>query len=247
MSAVGHGAEIGVLAQSRWNNPEPELVLVVSPQGRIVGATLGNDVNLRDVEGRSALLLGKAKDNNASCSLGPFIRLIDDGFGLDDMRRAEMTLKVEGEDGFELGATSSMLEISRDIEDLVGQATGPHHAYPDGFVLFCGTMFAPVVDRGEPGLGFTHRMGDLVADRLPAPGHARQPRAGLRGDRALELRGRRPDAQSRRPRAALGASGSPSPDRRTGPAGPVRVRDSGGPEGRGGEIARSGSAARSPP
>jgi fumarylacetoacetate (FAA) hydrolase family protein len=167
MSAVGHGTDIGVLAQSRWSNPEPELVLVVSPQGRIVGATLGNDVNLRDVEGRSALLLGKAKDNNASCSLGPFIRLVDDGFGLDDMRRAEVALKVAGEDGFELEAVSSMLEISRDIEDLVAQATGPHHAYPDGFVLFCGTMFAPVVDRGEPGLGFTHRVGDLV--RIGSP------------------------------------------------------------------------------
>jgi fumarylacetoacetate (FAA) hydrolase family protein len=163
MSAVGHGAKVGVHPSSRWNNPEPELVLVVSPGGRIVGAALGNDVNLRDVEGRSALLLGKAKDNNASCALGPFIRLVDATFGLDAMREAEIALTIEGEDdGFELRATSSMREISRDIEDLVGQAIGAHHGYPDGLVLFCGTMFAPVVDRAEPGLGFTHYRGDRV-------------------------------------------------------------------------------------
>jgi fumarylacetoacetate (FAA) hydrolase family protein len=170
MSAVGHGGEVGVHPKSRWNNPEPELVLVVSSAGRIVGATLGNDVNLRDVEGRSALLLGEAKDNNASCALGPLIRLVDDGFGLDTMRTAEVALTVTGEDGFKLAATSSMREISRDVEELVGHAIGAHHAYPDGLVLFCGTMFAPVVDRGEPGLGFTHHRGDTVAIGTPALG-----------------------------------------------------------------------------
>ncbi len=163
MSAVGHGSEAGIHPRSHWNNPEPELVLVVSAAGAIVGATLGNDVNLRDVEGRSALLLGKAKDNNASCALGPFIRLVDRSFGLDAMRAAEVGLSVLGEDGFTLRATSSMGEISRDIEELVAHAIGPHHAYPDGFVLFCGTMFAPVVDRDAPGLGFTHHVGDVVA------------------------------------------------------------------------------------
>lgn len=168
MSAVGHGAQVGIHPRSSWNNPEPELVLVVSSKGRIVGAALGNDVNLRDVEGRSALLLGKAKDNNASCSLGPFIRLVDEHFGVDAMRRAEIELLVEGrDDGFELKATSSMSAISRDIEDLVAQTIGPHHAYPDGFVLFCGTMFAPVVDRGAAGLGFTHHRGDFV--RIASP------------------------------------------------------------------------------
>lgn len=168
MSAVGHGAQVGIHPRSGWNNPEPELVLVVSSKGRIVGAALGNDVNLRDVEGRSALLLGKAKDNNASCSLGPFIRLVDEHFGPDAMRRAEIELLVEGrDDGFELKATSSMSAISRDIEDLVAQTIGPHHAYPDGFVLFCGTMFAPVVDRGAAGLGFTHHRGDFV--RIASP------------------------------------------------------------------------------
>jgi fumarylacetoacetate (FAA) hydrolase family protein len=163
MSAVGHGSEAGIHPKSHWNNPEPELVLVVNAAGRIVGATLGNDVNLRDVEGRSALLLGKAKDNNASCALGPFIRLVDDTFGLAAMRAAQVGLTVTGEDGFTLRATSSMGEISRDIEELVAHAIGPHHAYPDGFVLFCGTMFAPVVDRDGPGLGFTHHPGDVVA------------------------------------------------------------------------------------
>ena len=163
MSAVGHGSEAGIHPKSHWNNPEPELVLVVNAAGRIVGATLGNDVNLRDVEGRSALLLGKAKDNNASCALGPFIRLVDDSFGLAAMRAAEVGLTVTGEDGFTLRATSSMGEISRDIEELVAHAIGPHHAYPDGLVLFCGTMFAPVVDRDGPGLGFTHHPGDVVA------------------------------------------------------------------------------------
>jgi fumarylacetoacetate (FAA) hydrolase family protein len=170
MSAVGHGSEAGIHPKSHWNNPEPELVLVVNAAGRIVGATLGNDVNLRDVEGRSALLLGKAKDNNASCALGPFVRLVDGTFGLDDMRAADIGLTIAGEDGFVLEATSSMREISRDIEELVAHAAGPHHAYPDGFVLFCGTMFAPVADRGAPGLGFTHKPGDLVAIATPALG-----------------------------------------------------------------------------
>ena len=170
LSAVGHGSEAGIHPKSHWNNPEPELVLVVSAAGRIVGATLGNDVNLRDVEGRSALLLGKAKDNNASCALGPFIRLVDDTFGVDAMRSAEIGLTITGEDGFSLRATSSMAEISRDVEELVAHAIGPHHAYPDGFVLFCGTMFAPVADRDAPGLGFTHHPGDVVAIATPTLG-----------------------------------------------------------------------------
>ena len=163
MSAVGHGSEIGVLPASRWNNPEPELVLAVAPDGRIVGATLGNDVNLRDVEGRSALLLGKAKDNNASCALGPLIRLLERGFGLDELRSAEIRLSIHGEDGFALDAAFSMREISRDLTELVSHALGPHHAYPDGLVLMCGTMFAPVADRDDQGMGFTHRWGDVVA------------------------------------------------------------------------------------
>jgi fumarylacetoacetate (FAA) hydrolase family protein len=163
MSAVGHGAGIGIHPGSAWNNPEPELVLVVSSAGRIVGATLGNDVNLRDFEGRSALLLGKAKDNNASCALGPFIRLVDGTYGVEQMRRAQVSMSVTGEDGFTLRATSSMSEISRDVDDLVRATAGAYHSYPDGFVLFCGTMFAPTEDRGAAGQGFTHHVGDIVA------------------------------------------------------------------------------------
>ena len=163
MSAVGPGADIGIHAASSWNNPEPEIVVVVTSAGAIVGATLGNDVNLRDVEGRSALLLGKAKDNNASCALGPFIRLFDDGFGLDDVRTAELDLKVTGADGFELTGKSSMRRISRDPIDLVAATIGDHHQYPDGLVLMLGTMFAPVKDRGAKGEGFTHHARDLVS------------------------------------------------------------------------------------
>jgi fumarylacetoacetate (FAA) hydrolase family protein len=170
MASVGHGAEVGIHPVSRWSNPEPELVLVVNSRGAIVGATLGNDVNLRDVEGRSALLLGKAKDNNGSSAVGPFIRLLDDGYGLDDLRGADIGLTIEGEDGFRLEATSSMREISRDVTELAGHAIGRHHAYPDGMVLFCGTMFAPVADRDAPGLGFTHHPGDLVAIATPRLG-----------------------------------------------------------------------------
>ena len=170
MAAVGYGASVGLHPISKWNNPEPEVVMVVDSTGRIVGATLGNDVNLRDVEGRSALLLGKAKDNNAAASVGPFIRVFDAGFTLDTVRRLELTLTVQGTDGFTLTGRSSMAEISRDPADLVAQARGRHHQYPDGFVLYCGTMFAPVQDRDGPGQGFTHHLGDVVTIAAPELG-----------------------------------------------------------------------------
>ena len=170
LASVGVGAEIGVLAGSNWNNPEPEAVLVVSSDGRIVGATLGNDVNLRDIEGRSALLLPKAKDNNASSATGPLIRLFDDGFSLDDVRTMEVRLTVRGGDGYVLEASSDMSQISRDPEALVAQLIGPHHQYPDGALLFLGTLFAPVEDRGEAGKGFTHQIGDVVEIHSPLIG-----------------------------------------------------------------------------
>lgn len=162
MAAVGHGMEAGLNKVSTWNNPEPEVVVVVASSGKIVGAMLGNDVNLRDVEGRSALLLGKAKDNNASCAVGPMIRLFDAGFALDHVRSMQLSLRVEGEDGYVLNGASNMSKISRDPADLVGQMIGPHHQYPDGAVLFLGTLFAPVEDRDSPGKGFTHKLGDVV-------------------------------------------------------------------------------------
>lgn len=170
MASVGWGAGIGLHPVSKWNNPEPEVVLAVDSRGRARGATLGNDVNLRDVEGRSALLLGKAKDNNASSAIGPFIRLFDDSYGMDDVRTAELDLRVEGEDGYLLSGKSSMSEISRDPLDLVAQTIGRHHQYPDGFVLFLGTLFAPVEDRDTPGQGFTHKPGDVVTISCPELG-----------------------------------------------------------------------------
>jgi fumarylacetoacetate (FAA) hydrolase family protein len=170
LSAVGYGAHVGVLPISEWNNPEPEVVLVCSSTGAIRGVTLGNDVNLRDIEGRSALLLGKAKDNNASAALGPFIRLFDEGFGLDDVRKLELTLVVRGKDNFALEATSSMSKISRDPVDLASAALSATHQYPDGFCLYLGTMFAPVQDRDGPGKGFTHKSDDLVEIATPQLG-----------------------------------------------------------------------------
>jgi fumarylacetoacetate (FAA) hydrolase family protein len=170
LSAVGYGAHVGVLPISEWNNPEPEVVLACSSTGAIRGVTLGNDVNLRDIEGRSALLLGKAKDNNASAALGPFVRLFDNGFGLDDVRKLEVTLLVQGKDGFALEATSSMAKISRDPADLASAALNATHQYPDGFCLYLGTMFAPVQDRDGPGKGFTHKMDDLVEIAAPQLG-----------------------------------------------------------------------------
>ncbi|NPD67767.1 fumarylacetoacetate hydrolase family protein [Lichenicola cladoniae] len=171
LSAVGVGSEVGILRASSWNNPEPEAVLAVNSRGVVRGATLGNDVNLRDIEGRSALLLGKAKDNNASCALGPFIRLFDDGFGIDDVRRLEITLTITGaSDNYELRGSSSMREISRDPLDLVSQAIGRHHQYPDGLMLFLGTLFAPTQDRDVAGQGFTHKQGDRVEIATPSLG-----------------------------------------------------------------------------
>ena len=170
MSAVGAGAEIGLHPKSTWNNPEPEIVLILDAAGAIIGATLGNDVNLRDFEGRSALLLSKAKDNNASGAIGPFIRLLDDGYGLDDIRNAELTLTVTGDDGFVLKGASEMSRISRDIEDLSGQTLNRNHQYPDGAALFTGTAFAPTKDRDTPGEGFTHKPGDLVTIASPRLG-----------------------------------------------------------------------------
>ena len=162
MAAVGHGMDAGLNPISSWNNPEPEVVVVAASTGKIVGATLGNDVNLRDVEGRSGLLLGKAKDNNASCAIGPFIRLFDAGFTLDNVRRMELSLRVEGEDGYVLNGSSNMAKISRDPADLVSQMLNAHHQYPDGAVLFLGTLFAPIEDRDVKGQGFSHKRGDIV-------------------------------------------------------------------------------------
>ncbi len=170
MSAVGSGVDVGIHPKSEWNNPEPEVVLAVNAAGAIVGATLGNDVNLRDFEGRSALLLGKAKDNNASAAIGPFIRLFDEHFTLDDVRRCDLTMHIEGPDGFQFTAQSSMAKISRDPTEIVAHTIGPYHQYPDGLMLFLGTMFAPTVDRFAPGKGFTHVVGDLVTVTTPALG-----------------------------------------------------------------------------
>jgi fumarylacetoacetate (FAA) hydrolase family protein len=170
MSAVGLGAEVGLHPKSSWNNPEPEIVLAINSRGEVVGAALGNDVNLRDFEGRSALLLGKAKDNNASCAIGPFIRLFDKDFGINDVRVCDVMLRVDGPGGFELSGSSSMSKISRDPLELAAQAIGANHRYPDGLMLFMGTMFAPTKDRFGPGQGFTHAVGDVVTVHTPRLG-----------------------------------------------------------------------------
>ncbi len=170
MSSMGFGAQIGLHPKSTWNNPEPEVVLAVNSRGEIVGATLGNDVNLRDFEGRSALLLGKAKDNNASCSIGPFLRLFDGGFTLEDVCALDLSMTIEGADNYRLEAVSSMSKISRNPADIVSQTIGAHHQYPDGFFLFLGTMFAPTDDRDNPGQGFTHKIGDRVTISTPRLG-----------------------------------------------------------------------------
>ena len=170
LSAVGTGAEVGIHPHSHWNNPEPEIVLAVNSRGETVGAALGNDVNLRDFEGRSALLLGKAKDNNASCAIGPFIRLFDEKFNIEHVRRSDLNMTVTGPEGFEMKGGSSLSKISRDPLDLVAQAIGSNHQYPDGFMLFLGTMFAPTQDRHGPGQGFTHVVGDVVTVATPQLG-----------------------------------------------------------------------------
>ncbi len=170
MSAVGIGAEVGIHPRSHWNNPEPEIVLAVNSRAEVQGATLGNDVNLRDFEGRSALLLGKAKDNNASCAIGPFIRLFDEHFSMDDVRRCDLAMEVRGAGGFVMRGSSSMSQISRDPLELVKHVIGPHHQYPDGVMFFLGTMFAPIQDRHGPGQGFTHEIGDIATVSTPSLG-----------------------------------------------------------------------------
>ncbi|HKQ26797.1 MAG TPA: fumarylacetoacetate hydrolase family protein [Burkholderiales bacterium] len=170
LSAVGVGAEIGIRADSSWNNPEPEVVLAINRAGTVIGAALGNDVNLRDFEGRSALLLGKAKDNNASCAIGPFIRLFDERYGIDDLRKTHIAIEVLGTDGYRLSGESHLASISRDPLDLASQAVNRTHQYPDGAMLFLGTQFAPTKDRGEKGKGFTHKLGDIVSIRADGLG-----------------------------------------------------------------------------
>ena len=170
LASVGTAVDVGVHSSSQWNNPEPEIVLVVSSRGEVVGAALGNDVNLRDIEGRSALLLPKAKDNNASAAIGPFVRLFDASYGIADVRTAVVTLAVEGADGFSMVGQSPLSAIARDPLDIVAQVVGDHHQYPDGFVLFLGTLFAPVDDRDEPGRGFTHHIDDVVRIAEPRLG-----------------------------------------------------------------------------
>ena len=176
LSAVGSGDAIGIPAFSAWNNPEPELTLVVTADGRIAGVTLGNDVNLRDVEGRSALLLGMAKDNNRSTALGPVIRVFDESFTLDDARSVEIELRVEGAseadggDGFVLDGLNTVGALSRTFERLVEATLGDHHQYPDGCVILTGTLFAPTLDRDAPGEGFTHKHGDVVTIANPLVG-----------------------------------------------------------------------------
>ena len=207
MAAVGLGARVGVHPASVWSNPEPELVLVINREGAIVAITLGNDVNLRDVEGRSALLLGRAKDNNASCAMGPFFRLLDERFTLDHARRVTFETIVQGADGFRISHMTQVAEISRDLTELAGQAIGKYHRYPDGLVLFIGTMFAPVADRGAPGSGFTHKTGDVVSIAAPEIGAPRQRGRGLRRGRAVVLRDGRLDGEPRPARAAARLTG----------------------------------------
>ena len=202
MSAVGWGAQIGLHPGSAWNNPEPEVVLAVDSAGHVKGATLGNDVNLRDFEGRSALLLSKAKDNNASCAIGPFIRLFDAAFGIDEVRRCDVDLCVTGADGFVMSGHSSLTQISRDPLDLVAQTIGANHQYPDGFMLFLGTMFAPTQDRHGPGEGFTHAIGDRVDIGTTLLGHAQQLGHHVGPSAALELRRAAAHARSGAPAAA---------------------------------------------
>ena len=170
LSAVGSGAEIGIRSDSSWNNPEPELVLAINRAGKVIGVTLGNDVNLRDFEGRSALLLGKAKDNNASCSIGPFIRLFDESYTIDDARKTHIKVSIRGSDGYELEGNTDFSRISRDLLDLAGQAVNRSRQYPDGLMLFLGTDFAPTADRDIPDKGFTHKVGDIVSISNPQIG-----------------------------------------------------------------------------
>ncbi len=99
--------------------------------------------------------------------IGLFKRLFDTAFSLDEVRQAILSLTVSSADGLTLEGSSSMSQISRDPQDLVRQMMGPHHQYPDGAVLFLGTLFAPVKDRDTVGVSFTHKEGDIVCISSP--------------------------------------------------------------------------------
>jgi len=162
LSAVGTGAEIAVLPTSKQTFAEPEVVLMLNADGKICGATLGCDMTARDVEARSLLLLGRAKDQNATCAVGPFIRLFDQTFSLPNVQGMNLTYAFEGADDAVFTDTGSMDQIGRGLITLARQVVNEHHGYPDGVALFTGCMFKAPSSRGASDTPFTHQVGDVV-------------------------------------------------------------------------------------
>jgi len=147
---VGHGAPIRVRADSQWDVPEPELVLVVAADGGIVGYATGNDVSSRSIEGENPLYLPQAKVYDGSCAIGPGIRLCD----VDTMRDLPIALEIHRNGSAAFSGSTRTSQIKRGLEELAGWLLRELRQ-PGGVFLFTGTGIVPGED-------FTLRSGDVV-------------------------------------------------------------------------------------
>lgn len=148
---AGHGQDLRIRADSKWNVPEPEVTLALSPKMKIVGLTVGNDMSSRDIEGENPLYLPQAKTYDQCAGLGPWIRLYDE---LPPVREITVDLKIHRGGNLVFDQATSAAEMARKFEDLV-QWLGRDNTFAQGAFLMTGTGIVPTSD-------FTLQAGDLV-------------------------------------------------------------------------------------